>query len=51
MVIADPGVDSLRRLRFVGTSLLCGLAWNIQSMIAFRAIQGFLGGSMGSGWS
>lgn len=31
---------------FTLTSLLCGLAWNIQSMIAFRAMQGFLGGSM-----
>jgi DHA2 family multidrug resistance protein len=25
---------------------LCGWAWNIDSMIAFRALQGFLGGSM-----
>jgi len=31
---------------FTVTSLLCGVAWNIQSMIAFRAAQGFLGGSM-----
>jgi DHA2 family multidrug resistance protein len=31
---------------FTATSLLCGWAWNIQSMIAFRALQGFLGGSM-----
>jgi DHA2 family multidrug resistance protein len=31
---------------FTAASLLCGLAWNIQSMIAFRALQGFLGGSM-----
>ena len=31
---------------FTVTSMLCGLAWNIQSMIAFRAAQGFLGGSM-----
>jgi DHA2 family multidrug resistance protein len=31
---------------FTIASLLCGLAWNIQSMIAFRALQGFLGGSM-----
>jgi len=31
---------------FTLTSLLCGLAWNIQSMIMFRALQGFLGGSM-----
>lgn len=33
-------------LGFTLTSLLCGLAWNIQSMVAFRAAQGFLGGSM-----
>ncbi|KAF1003670.1 MAG: Multidrug export protein EmrB [Luteibacter sp.] len=31
---------------FTVTSLLCGLAWDIQSMIWFRAAQGFLGGSM-----
>ncbi|WP_233842576.1 DHA2 family efflux MFS transporter permease subunit [Dyella sp. 2HG41-7] len=31
---------------FTITSLLCGVAWNIQSMIVFRALQGFLGGSM-----
>jgi len=31
---------------FTLASLLCGWAWSIQSMIAFRAIQGFLGGSM-----
>ncbi|HEY4370802.1 MAG TPA: DHA2 family efflux MFS transporter permease subunit [Burkholderiales bacterium] len=31
---------------FTITSLLCGIAWNIQSMIIFRALQGFLGGSM-----
>lgn len=31
---------------FTLASLLCGLAWNIESMIVFRAIQGFLGGSM-----
>jgi len=33
-------------LGFTLTSLLCGWAWNIQSMIVFRALQGFLGGSM-----
>jgi len=31
---------------FTIASLLCGAAWNIQSMIVFRALQGFLGGSM-----
>src|SRR5580693_9176573 len=31
---------------FTATSLLCGAAWDIQSMIVFRALQGFLGGSM-----
>jgi DHA2 family multidrug resistance protein len=31
---------------FTVASMLCGLAWNIQSMIMFRALQGFLGGSM-----
>jgi DHA2 family multidrug resistance protein len=31
---------------FTVASLLCGVAWNIQSMILFRAAQGFLGGSM-----
>jgi DHA2 family multidrug resistance protein len=31
---------------FTVASILCGLAWNIESMIAFRALQGFLGGSM-----
>src|SRR5207249_2770830 len=31
---------------FTVTSLLCGWAWDIQSMIVFRALQGFLGGAM-----
>jgi DHA2 family multidrug resistance protein len=31
---------------FTLTSLLCGAAWDIHSMIIFRAAQGFLGGSM-----
>src|ERR1700754_2504096 len=31
---------------FTITSMLCGWAWDIQSMIIFRALQGFLGGSM-----
>ena len=31
---------------FTATSMLCGMAWNIQSMIVFRALQGLLGASM-----
>ena len=31
---------------FTLMSLLCGWAWNIQSMIAFRALQGLAGGAM-----
>src|SRR5579863_2237971 len=31
---------------FTASSMLCGVAWNIQSMILFRALQGLLGASM-----
>jgi MFS transporter, DHA2 family, multidrug resistance protein len=31
---------------FTVTSMLCGLAWNIESMIVFRALQGLIGASM-----
>ncbi|HZU89103.1 MAG TPA: DHA2 family efflux MFS transporter permease subunit [Stellaceae bacterium] len=31
---------------FTVVSLLCGFAWNIESMIVFRALQGLLGASM-----
>src|SRR2546421_3065601 len=31
---------------FTLSSMLCGLAWDIHSMIAFRALQGLLGASM-----
>ena len=31
---------------FTFSSLMCGLSWNIESMIAFRALQGFTGGAM-----
>jgi MFS transporter, DHA2 family, multidrug resistance protein len=37
---------SASALGFTVTSMLCGLAWNIQSMIVFRALQGLLGASM-----
>jgi len=33
-------------LGFTLTSMLCGMAWNIDSMIVFRALQGLLGASM-----
>jgi MFS transporter, DHA2 family, multidrug resistance protein len=33
-------------LGFTITSMLCGLAWNIDSMILFRGLQGALGASM-----
>jgi DHA2 family multidrug resistance protein len=31
---------------FAVASALCGMAWDIQSMIVFRVIQGFVGGAM-----
>jgi DHA2 family multidrug resistance protein len=31
---------------FTAASVLCGLAWSIESMIVFRALQGLLGASM-----
>jgi DHA2 family multidrug resistance protein len=31
---------------FTVSSLLCGMAWSIDSMTVFRAIQGFVGGAM-----
>ncbi|MGH6969233.1 MAG: DHA2 family efflux MFS transporter permease subunit [Stellaceae bacterium] len=33
-------------LGFTVASMLCGVAWNIDSMIVFRALQGLLGASM-----
>lgn len=31
---------------FTLSSLMCGLSWSLQSMVAFRALQGFTGGAM-----
>src|ERR1700755_1120333 len=31
---------------FTIASALCGMAWDIESMIVFRVIQGFVGGAM-----
>ncbi|MCE9687589.1 DHA2 family efflux MFS transporter permease subunit [Shewanella sp. AS16] len=33
-------------LAFIFASLLCSFAWNLESMIAFRALQGFFGGAL-----
>ncbi len=37
---------TLSAVLFTISSLMCGIAWNIQSMTVFRAIQGFVGGAM-----
>jgi len=33
-------------LIFIISSVLCGLSWNIESMIVFRCLQGFSGGAL-----
>jgi DHA2 family multidrug resistance protein len=33
-------------LGFLGASLLCSMAWSLESMIVFRALQGFTGGAL-----
>jgi len=45
-VLSTRWLFSFSAIGFTITSLLCGFAWDIQSMIVFRALQGFLGGSM-----
>lgn len=37
---------TISALGFSISSLLCGFAWNLESMLVFRAFQGFLGGGM-----
>jgi DHA2 family multidrug resistance protein len=37
---------ALSAILFTVSSALCGFAWNIESMILFRALQGFTGGAM-----
>lgn len=39
-------IFTLSAAGFALSSMLCAFAWDIDSMIVFRAIQGFLGGSM-----
>lgn len=45
-VMSTRWLFSISAAGFTIASLLCGMAWDINSMIAFRALQGFLGGSM-----
>src|SRR3954467_1529273 len=45
-VMSTRWLFSVSAAGFTATSLLCGWAWDIESMIVFRALQGFLGGSM-----
>jgi len=45
-VMSTRWLFSVSAIGFTVTSLLCGVAWDIHSMIVFRALQGFLGGSM-----
>src|SRR5579885_2846943 len=45
-VMSTRWLFSVSAVGFTAASLLCGAAWDINSMIAFRAAQGFLGGSM-----
>lgn len=37
---------SVSALSFTASSVLCAFAWNLESMVLFRALQGFLGGAM-----
>ena len=45
-VMSTRWLFSISAAGFTVTSLMCGWAWDINSMIVFRALQGFLGGSM-----
>ncbi|WP_318388859.1 DHA2 family efflux MFS transporter permease subunit [Enterobacter sp.] len=45
-VMSTRWLFSVSATGFTLMSLLCGWAWNINSMIVFRALQGFAGGSM-----
>jgi len=45
-VLSTRWLFSVSAAGFTITSLLCGWAWDIHSIIVFRALQGFLGGSM-----
>ncbi len=45
-VMSTRWLFSVSAIGFTAASLMCGWAWDIKSMIVFRALQGFLGGSM-----
>jgi DHA2 family multidrug resistance protein len=45
-VISTRWLFAVSAAGFTIASMMCGWAWNIESMIVFRALQGFLGGSM-----
>jgi DHA2 family multidrug resistance protein len=45
-VMSTRWLFAVSAIGFTATSMLCGMAWDIHSMIAFRVLQGFLGGSM-----
>jgi len=45
-VLSTRWLFAISSIGFTLASLACGWAWNIESMIVFRALQGFLGGSM-----
>jgi DHA2 family multidrug resistance protein len=45
-VLATRVLFTLSAASFTVMSLACGFAWNLDSMIVFRAAQGFLGGAM-----
>jgi DHA2 family multidrug resistance protein len=45
-VFSTRWVFTFSALGFTVASMLCGVAWSIESMIAFRALQGLLGASM-----
>lgn len=44
--LSTRGLFALAAGLFTAASALCGLAWNIESMVLFRALQGFVGGAM-----
>jgi len=37
---------SICAIGFTLSSLLCAMAWNLESLLVFRGIQGFMGGGM-----